>query len=493
VAEQRLRLDDYIAIIRRRKWQAIVPAFILFVIATLAALLIPPTYRSTASLLIEPQEIPPEPVRADQRIQVIGQRVMTTSNLSTLIERYDLYPDIHRREGIQMAVEEMRKHIKLDMISADVLDPQSGRPKASIAFSLSFEDGSASIAQQVTNELVSLFLNENLKLRAVATNEATTFLKTEAEWLGAEIRTLKARLETFKKESSDNFPELAALLRRAEERLRENEQTIRALQQQAHDLESELAQLSPNIDAPQEGGSIEAPLEDLQAHRVMGDQRALQAGANNPDYIRLHTKLDAVQIEIEALKALRVKLEEEWRAHEDRLTKATRVEQEYRALTRDYEHALSKYREIREKSLQAELAESLEHDHKGERLLLIEPPLVPETPYKPNRLAILMLGFALAIAGGLGNLALMERLDKGLYGTRAIRMATRIPLLAVVPSIETARNRQARLKRTYTLTSVILMLVLTATAVFHWRVMPLDVLWFVLMRRIDVAVPGWLN
>jgi len=113
VAEQRLRLDDYIAIIRRRKWQAIVPAFILFVIATLAALLIPPTYRSTASLLIEPQEIPPEPVRADQRIQVIGQRVMTTSNLSTLIERYDLYPDIHRREGIQMAVEEMRKHIKL--------------------------------------------------------------------------------------------------------------------------------------------------------------------------------------------------------------------------------------------------------------------------------------------------------------------------------------------------------------------------------------------
>jgi polysaccharide biosynthesis transport protein len=584
VEEQLLTLDDYIAIIRRRKWQAIVPAFVLLVIAILAALLIPPTYRSTATILIERQEIPPDLVRttvtsyADQRIQVISQRVMTTSNLSALIERYDLYPDLRRRESINMAVEEMRERIQLDMISADVLDPQSGRAQeATIAFSLSFEDGSAGIAQKVTSELVSLFLSENLERRTAAANEATTFLQAEADRLGAEINTLEAKLAAFKEEYSDNLPELAVinreLMRRTEERLRDSDQAVRTLQQQALYLESELAQLSPNIASGVQGGSIEAYLEELQARyvrvkeryspnhpdrvqlekeiaalrlqagessvaaiqarldgllselaaltkrysddhpsvaslrrsiadtqakldqtrRTMGDQRARLAGANNPAYIQLRTKLDAAQIEIESLKTMRVKLEDELRAYEGRIASAPRVEQEYRALTRDYDNAMAKYREIREKGLQAELAQSLERDRKGERFLLIEPPLVPEKPDKPNRLAILVLGFVLAGAGGVGNLALMESLDKGLHGTRAIQLATQMPLLAVVPYIETAQDRRARLKRTYTLVGVVLGLVLAATALFHWFVMPLDVLWFVLMRRIDAAVPGLLN
>lgn len=584
--EQLLTLDDYIAIIRRRKWQAIVPAFILLVIAVLAALLIPPTYRSTATILIERQEIPPDLVRttvtsyADQRIQVISQRVMTTSNLSMLIERYDLYPDIRRRESINAAVAEMRKRIKLDMISADVLDPQSGRAKeATIAFSLSFEDGSAGITQKVTNELVSLFLSENVERRTAAANEATTFLQAEAERLGAEISTLEARLAAFKEEYSDNLPELTALnrelMRRTEERLRDNEQAIRTLQQQALYLESELAQINPNISGTQgvQGGSIEAYLEELQARyvrvreryspnhpdriqlekeidalrlqvgessvaaiqtrldglvselanltkrysdehpsvaslrrsiadtqakldqarRTMGDQRTRLIGASNPAYVQLRTKLEAAQLEIESLKTLRVTLENELRAYEERITRAPRVEQEYRVLTRDYDNAMLKYREIREKSLQAELAQSLERDRKGERFSLIEPPLVPEKPYKPNRLAILVLGFVLAGAGGVGNLALLESLGKGLYGTRSIQMATRIPLLAVVPYIETARDRQTRLKRTYTLVGVVLALVLAASVLFHWVVMPLDVFWFVLMRRFDTAVPGLLN
>src|ERR1700690_1646612 len=52
----------------------------------------PPTYRTGATILIEQQEIPQDLVRsaissfADQRVQVISQRVMTTQNLMSLIE-----------------------------------------------------------------------------------------------------------------------------------------------------------------------------------------------------------------------------------------------------------------------------------------------------------------------------------------------------------------------------------------------------------------------
>jgi succinoglycan biosynthesis transport protein ExoP len=86
-------IGDYLAIIKRRRWQFIVPALLIFVAATLAALLIPPTYRSSATILIEQQEIPQDLVRttvtsyAAERVQVISYRVLTTAKLGEIIER----------------------------------------------------------------------------------------------------------------------------------------------------------------------------------------------------------------------------------------------------------------------------------------------------------------------------------------------------------------------------------------------------------------------
>src|SRR3974390_2148719 len=88
----------------RGYWRRRLTFFIATGIALLATILLgvllPPTYRSAATILIEQQEIPQDLVRsaissfADQRIQVISQRVMTTQNLLSLIDRYNLYPDL---------------------------------------------------------------------------------------------------------------------------------------------------------------------------------------------------------------------------------------------------------------------------------------------------------------------------------------------------------------------------------------------------------------
>ncbi len=578
---------DYVAILQRRKWQFITPVAILAILSLLVAFLIPPTYKSSATILIERQEIPVDLVRttvttyADQRIQVISQRVMTTSNLSGLIERYDLYQDLRRKESINSAVEAMRKRIKLDMISADVLDPQSGRAQeATIAFSLSFEDRSPTIAQKITSDLLSLFLNENLERRAAAANEATNFLQTEASRLGNDISTLEARLATFKEENNDNLPDLLALNRelmtRTEDRVRENTQSIRTLEQQALYLQSQLAQLDPTVSGhagSQAGSSLDDHLEELQTRyarikeryspdhpdriqlekeiaslqqqaggssvaaiqfrlddlnselaslrkkysddypdvislkRSIADTEAklestrkrmrgpggFREAANNPAYVEVRVKLEAAQMELESLQQTRKQLDEELRTYEKRIAAAPKIEQEYRALTRDYENAMAKYQEVREKSLQAELAQSLEQERKGERFSLLEPPLVPEKPFKPNRIAILVLGFVLAGASGIGNLALREGLDKDLYGSRAIQSATRIPVLAAVPYIETADDRRARRTRIRTLIAVSVGAAILMLVIVHLAVAPLDVLWFMIMRRFDASLPGWSN
>src|SRR5450755_2509551 len=84
----------------RRRSTFLIAAGILTVCTVALALLLPPTYMAGATILIEQQEIPQELVRsaitsfADQRVQVISQRVMTTQNLLSLIDRYDLYSSI---------------------------------------------------------------------------------------------------------------------------------------------------------------------------------------------------------------------------------------------------------------------------------------------------------------------------------------------------------------------------------------------------------------
>src|ERR1700727_193809 len=87
----------------RRRLTFWIVAGLAAVAAVSLALMLPPTYRATGTILIEQQEIPQEMVRsvittyADQRVQTISQRVMTSQNLLVLIDRYKLYPDIRDR------------------------------------------------------------------------------------------------------------------------------------------------------------------------------------------------------------------------------------------------------------------------------------------------------------------------------------------------------------------------------------------------------------
>src|SRR5260370_34194270 len=118
---------------------------------------------------MEQQEIPQDLVRsvitsfADQRVQVISQRVMTTQNLLSLVDRYNLYPDIRRTQPREVLLVKLRSDIGMRMISADVIDTPSGRPaQASLALSVSYQSRSPDLALKVAKELTSLYLSENL-------------------------------------------------------------------------------------------------------------------------------------------------------------------------------------------------------------------------------------------------------------------------------------------------------------------------------------------
>jgi hypothetical protein len=141
-----LSLRERLLALRRHRRLMLVVLAAGALLTVAIALLWPATYRASATILIEQQEIPQDLVRstissyADQRVQVISQRVMTSQNLMRIVEQYQLYPWQRRTRPREVVIERMRDDIKMKLISANVMDPRSGRPtQATIAFTLSYE------------------------------------------------------------------------------------------------------------------------------------------------------------------------------------------------------------------------------------------------------------------------------------------------------------------------------------------------------------------
>ena len=132
---------------------------------------------------------------------------MTTQNLLTLIERYDLYPNVRKKEPREVLLKTMRDDINMHMISADVTHPRSGHPtQATIAFSVSYKNHSPELALKVANELASLYLNENLTHRTQLAEQTSSFFAEEAARQAAQIAELDKKLAAFKERHHDELP-----------------------------------------------------------------------------------------------------------------------------------------------------------------------------------------------------------------------------------------------------------------------------------------------
>jgi succinoglycan biosynthesis transport protein ExoP len=299
---------DYIEGIKRR-FSVFLATFIsVLVIAIGIAFLWPSSYESSSTILIEQQEIPQDLVRstitsfADQRIEMIKARVMTYTNLVLIIDEFKLYEDERKSEPLEVVVEDMREDIDISVISADVVDPRSGRPMpATIAFVLSYKSESPELAQKVADKLTSLFLNENFQNRKQMAVETEGFLENEAKRLSKKMAELENQLANFKERHFGSLPELANLnitiLERTERELLEVEREIRSIKERKIYLESELAQLSPNLSIFSEDGKrILSPLDRLKTLESKYVQMSAVYSKDHPDILR-------VQKEIEALKA----------------------------------------------------------------------------------------------------------------------------------------------------------------------------------------------
>ncbi|QSA97283.1 hypothetical protein [Methylococcus sp. EFPC2] len=563
-------IAEYLEVLKRRKYIALVSFVTISFLGFVLAMKLPPVYRSSATILIEDQQIPRSMVQttitdfADKRIELIKQRVMTRDRILGIIQKHKLYLDDRDKLVPSELVKRFQEDTEIQMIAANVADPQRGSGKATIAFTISFSDRLPNVAQGVSNELVSLFLEENTRVRAQRAAKTTEFLNEEAEKLKHEILMLETRIVDYKAKYGKSLPDMLQVnltaVERTNESLRQTDNDIRLARdritylsdallqakensattsgrqadkpmgkaEQMRLLKSQFIRLSslytpshPDVlrvkrqivsmdpsftgaeatrsDVSSELLKAEAELvllkdkyadnhpdvvklqQQLATLRQKADAAATQDGNDSentvkgdPAYLSLSNQLLSTQHELENSLKRREELQGDLRELQARVDQTPLVEKQYAELQRDRQNSLNKYAELEAKSREAKLAQTLEEEQKGETFTLIEPPVAPDKPEKPNRKKIIALGAGVGLGTGLALMILLELLYERVRGPKALERIAGMAPLVVIPYIETPADIRKR-KAQVQLTSIVIGGAIVAiTLLTHFYVMPLE-------------------
>lgn len=565
-------LRDHLGMLQRRRTPALLVSAAIAAATLVVAVVLPPVYRSTATILIKEQEIPQEFVRstvtsfADERIQVISQQVMTRATLLDLVDRYGLYGKVRQRETSEEILDRMRRDIKLTPISAEVTDRRTGSPvKSTIAFSLSYDSENPAAAQKIANELTTLYLNENVKNRQQKAAETTSFLDEELARVTQHIAEVERKLADFKARNQGRLPELNLANQVGSERaageIQRLEREVVFLNERTAALQSQLADTKPNLPVGGSGGTVLDPddrLKALQAQltalvgtyssdhpdvkrlrreiavlqaetgeqgdgtdrearrleleaelsllrqkyaedhpdvaRVRRQMAVLDAAPaapprsarkpDNPVYLNLKSQIETNTAQVQAMRTEREELRAKLALFDLRVSQTPEVEREYLELVRDMDSSRTRFRELRDKQMQAQVAEQLERERKAERFTLIEPPIFPEKPVRPNRMLIAVMGLLLALVAGVGAAALREAMDRTVHGPRDVVRVMQVPVLAVLPVLLHPGLRRRRARARWLWAGAGMVAFALAAAAFHVFYMPLDVAGYALLRRV---------
>ena len=311
---EELTLTDLFAILRRWRKIFFITALSLFFI-TLVFARTWSNYRSTAVIEIDQPEVssnataqpgdqnrPTPEDLADQRISAIKQKVTSTASLADIITKFNLYEGARKHAPIGAIAGGMRKKIGVELITSNLAGGHSSNEPTTIAFNLSFDYGNPQVTQQVTDELASRFLDEDLKERRTETEDTSDFLGKQISTMETEMSEQEKKIADYQKEhgitgtaalafNQQTSTSLMLSLQNLDSQITTNEGTLGALRAQ-------LANTDPYSRVVADGQVMTSPSVQLKA--LQGEYASLSAqyGPDHPDVVKIRGQIEALQEQV---------------------------------------------------------------------------------------------------------------------------------------------------------------------------------------------------
>ena len=482
LGHRKFEVDDYLAILKRRKWWIILPTILLTILAGVATFIIPAQYLSQTLVLIDQQKVPDEYVKPvvssdlDSRLASMKEQILSRSRLTPIIERYNLYGNQHI--SIDDKVDIARKNIAINAIRSQITHA-GGLP----GFFISFTANDPRTAQQVCGEITTMFVNQNLKSREDMTEGTTDFLKGQLADAKRSLDDQDAKLAAFQRQYVGKLPGEASpnvnMLTSLNTQLEAVNQDVSRLEQNKSYGESMLAQVSPTsssgvaaevmVPNPQkdikqaELTALQNQETDLLAHytpdypdviavkrRIAEATKTLastpatipanspglsgssSARADSAAVLQLKAQLKAADMGLQAKRREQSMLQGQISMYQERISSSPLVEQQYKQLTRDYETAKQFYDDLLTKMNHSKVATALETQMQGEQFHVMDQPNLPESPIFPKRGIFFAGGFFGGLVLGCLLAAFLEYRDTSIRSDRDVWAFTKLPTLATI-------------------------------------------------------------
>ena len=499
-------------------WKRLPLILLIWLIVATAAItvayVLPSVFRSNARILVEKPQINIQTVNitSAEIIQNIQERLTTRANMLEIAKKFNVLadkPDLSPTERVR----EMRAATQFRVI--DLGGNIRSRAPSSTVFSVSFIARSPELASQVTNEFVTLILEENIKQRTGRAGETADFFEQEASRLSSELTDLESQIVNFENENSDALPNSLDFRRTEMSRIQAR---IVQLESQEQGLLDQKIQIERTIADPSLMGQVPAAQQTPEERQLLGMQvqlaqlratfseshpqvRALlaqmkvleaqisgiapSADASQTPAVptTLQINLDQIETQLAFLADQRTTLEAELKRIQSTIDQTPNVTMSLNVLYRKKQALESQYNSAVAQLNTAATGEIIEVNQQGERFEVIEQATLPDEPESPRRLLIAAAGILGGLGAGLGLVVLLELLNKSVRRPSELVSALGIQPFGTIPYIATQSEILRRRIKTIATVATILIGVPALLYYVHYQYLPIDLIISNVMER----------
>ena len=485
-------IEDFLRIAWRGKWLILLPFVVVSIATVLVVRRLPDLYRSDTTILVIPQRVPESYVRATvtdrigDRLQSLQQQILSRSRLERIIIDLNLYRDQRATRSMEDLVVQMRSAVKVDPVRGD-------------AFTVSYISLSPKTAQIVTERLATLFIQENVQDRGKLAQTTSMFLQVQLDDAKKRLIEQEKKLEEYRLAHAGELPsqapsnlqglqsgrmQLQALvdsLNRERDRQVVKERELADLL--APDSAMQAVSALPSAGSATSSGSsapVPSPVEELAQARAQLQALEGRLTEAHPDVRRLRRRVTQLEAEVQVMKPATAaspvaappvvqtaaelarerrvrdtraeldainrrilglqkdqqRLQQEANLYQARLEAVPIRESEQVELMRDYATVQDLYRMLLAKHEESKIARNMEAGQVGEQFRVLDPALVPQRPFSPDRVKLNGMGILFGLVLGLGLVAALEFSDSTLKSEEDIRTVLGLPVIATIPIFE---------------------------------------------------------
>jgi succinoglycan biosynthesis transport protein ExoP len=490
-------LKRHLDLIRRRHLQFLIPLLLGWMMVWALSWILPPRYKSTTQILVEQPAVPKDYVVSnisddiEDRLQSIQQQIESRTRLLLIIDEHHLYQSRHHPLTPDEKVAKMIKDTNIELVR----QPGNGEINA---FEVSYMAPTPKLAQQVTSELTSLFINANQQTLEQESEATTKFMEHQLDDARTSLAQQEARVRDFQTAHEGELPSqeqsnlqilsgLQSQLQNEQDALNTARQQhiyyqsladqyrtlpatakgpegaptgLAAIDQQLATERAQLADLTTRYTdrypAVQDMKSQIAKTEALRKQTVAelnshaaggGGTAAADPEAASGPLVQVQSQLQANQTEIanreQAISQLKARIE----SYQGRLNAEPVSEEQLADLTRGYEQSQTNYNDLLKKKNDSEMATRMEQMQEGERFSVLDAPSLPLKPDFPNRLKFCGMGLGVGLALGFAFAGGLEFFDDRIHRDGEIVKMLPAAVISEIPDVlRQADHRRSRLR-----------------------------------------------